>query len=431
MIRVAIPCRIGPCRIGALLSLCAIALALMLATPARSERPDMAAPRQQILVLLRLTPPHYRPNSDYGGGYGDEMARGARRHIARRIAREHGLTLVSDWPMPLLGLDCYVMTVPGGQSTEAAAQQVSRDPGVAWSEPMHVFQAQGGGPAHNDPLFPAQPAARLWRLADLHQLATGRGVMVAVIDSGIESTHPDLAGQVAINEDFVAGRTPPPEQHGTGVAGIIAARADNGIGIVGVAPRARLMGLRACWQPAGRPAASATTVCDSLSLAKALHFALEHDAQIINLSLSGPQDALLGRLLALGLTRGVAIVAAFDRTLPNGGFPASLPGVIAVSDESLAAPPPGVYSAPGQGVPTTQPGGRWYLVNGSSYAAAHVSGLLALLRERRRPGGGGPGLVLARAGGGAIDACATLLRVSKPCDCACASAPEVAANMQR
>lgn len=399
------------------------------ALPAPAQPSDIAY-EQQILVLLRLAPEHYHPNSNYSGSYGDDVARSARRRMARRIAHAHGLTLVDNWPMPLLGLDCFIMAVPGGRSTEAAAAQVSGDPGVAWSEPMHVYHGQSTYPSHDDPLFPAQPAAHQWRLADLHQLATGRGIKVAVIDSRIEDSHPDLAGQIASSKNFVADHGSAPEQHGTGVAGIIVARADNGVGIAGIAPRARLLGLRACWQLGGGPLTAPTTACNSLSLAKALHFAIEHNAQVINLSLSGPRDLLLGKLLDIGQGRGAVVVAAFDQSLPQGGFPASHPGVIAVTDESLRAPLPHVYVAPGRDIPTTQPGGRWYLVDGSSYAAAHVSGLIALLRERRARTGGASALISARAGGGAIDACATLLQ-ARPCDCACAAAPDAAANLGR
>ncbi len=85
----------------------------------------------------------------------------------------------------------------------------------------------------------------------MHKIATGRGIRVAVIDSGIQANHPDLAGQVIVNRNFVAGQAEVAEDHGTGVAGIIAAKADNGVGIAGVAPDARLLGLRACWQQKG------------------------------------------------------------------------------------------------------------------------------------------------------------------------------------
>jgi subtilisin family serine protease len=217
-----------------------------------------------------------------------------------------------------------------------------------------------------------------------------------------------------VNRNFVAGRSAAIEQHGTGVAGIIAARADNGIGIAGVAPGARLLGLRACWQAPG------ATVCDTLSLAKAIYFAVDQHANVINLSLTGPEDRLLRELLKLALARGSVVVTAFDQKLPDGGFPASMPGVIAVSDAFLAPSRGDVYTAPGQEVPTTEPGGRWFIVNGSSYAAAHVSGLVALMRERRRSAA--PVLISQRRGGGAIDACATLVRVAGACDCSCGPA---------
>ncbi|MGN6123615.1 MAG: S8 family peptidase [Sphingomonas oligoaromativorans] len=392
---------------------------------------DTPSPGQQILVLLRLAPEHYRPGGDYGGSYGSSPASGARDRLARHIAKAHGLTLVTDWPMPLLGLDCYVMAVPKGRTTDAAAAEVSHDAGVAWSEPMHIYRAQGSAAWKEDPLFRAEPAAHEWRLADLHKIATGRGVTVAVIDSRIESNHPDLAGQIAVQQDFVGDGSTAPEQHGTGVAGVIAAIAGNGIGIAGVAPRARLMGLRACWQTAGKTPTAPDTLCNSLSLAKALHFAIDHRAQIINMSLSGPPDPLLGRLIDMGLARGATLVAAIDPNQPDGGFPASHPGVIAVAEEGMVPPSAKGYLAPGRDIPTTQPGGRWYLVNGSSYAAAHVSGLAALLHEKRVAAGGALTLVSARPGGGVIDACASLLRAARPCDCVCPATAELAADIHR
>jgi subtilisin family serine protease len=303
------------------------------------------------------------------------------------------------------------MAAPASLSAEEAAAQLSKDPGIAWSEPMHMYHAEGQAAAYNDPLYRAEPAAREWRLADLHRLATGRKVSVAVIDSEVEANHPDLAGQVAVSENF----TPEParkagERHGTGIAGLIAAKADNGVGIVGIAPQARLMALRACWEQG-----PASTVCDSVSLAKAMHFAIERRAQVINMSLAGPPDMLLGKLVDVAAARGITVVAAYDPHLPHGGFPASHQGVIPVIDESLAVAQPGVYSAPGRDVPTTQPGGRWSLVDGSSYAAAQVSGLMALARQRAAGPGGSFNLVSIRPGGGAIDACATVTRSRRTC----------------
>ena len=400
--------------VGVIIWLAAVGMAF--AAPSGAPPPDGGDPSHRVLVLLRLAPEHFRPNSAYGDSYDDGLTRGALRRTASRLARDHGLTLVDDWPMPLLGVDCFIMTVPADRSPDKEAALLSRDPSVAWSQPVKVYHTQSGAAAHDDSLFRVQPAALEWRLADLHQIATGRNVSVAVIDSMIERAHPDLVGQVAIARDFVPGHPAGPETHGTGVAGIIAARGE-GAGIVGVAPRARLMALRACWQS---PPGSAHTICDSLSLAEALHFAIEHNAQVINLSLSGPPDPLLGKLIDVALAHGATVVGAYDRDVAGGGFPASHLGVVAVTEEPMETPTAGVYCAPGRDVPTTQPGGRWFLVNGSSYAAAHVSGLFALMRERAPHVRGALALVAARRGVCAIDACASVLRAAGPCDCACA-----------
>ena len=393
------------------LTLGVTAVAGALASPASALRSAPVPPEREIMVMVPHPAEHFRPGSGYSGSYGDELARSARGRLARRIARQYGLTLVDDYPMPMIGVDCFIMAVPAGRSTDAAIAEVSRDSRVAWSQPVTVFQTQAAAAAHNDPLFAAQPAAQQWKLADLHRVSTGRGIKVAVIDSAIDVRHPDLAGQVSLTRNFVAGSSSSAERHGTEVAGIIAAKADNGIGIAGVAPGARLLGLRACWQKS-----AAQTLCDGFSLAKALYFAVEQRANIINLSLGGPDDRLLRELLKLALSRGDSVVAAFDRSRPDGGFPASMPGVVAVSDRALAGSRRSVYIAPGKDIPTTMPGGRWYLVNGSSFAAAHVSGLVALLGARRASAM----LVSERRGGGPIDACATVVRVYAGCDCSCA-----------
>ncbi len=353
-------------------------------------------------MLLRLPPDHFRPGGNYADSYGDGAGAAARRRVAQKIATAHGLTLVTNWPIPLAGVDCFVMTVPANQSPEQVALALARDPEVAGAEPMHVYRTQASTPAprereaggdlqtaeatHNDPLYRTQPAAQEWRLAELHKTATGRNIKVAVIDSMVDAAQPDLVGQIQTIQDFVLDHPRVAEQHGTGVAGIIAAVADNHIGIAGVAPRARLMALRACWQEG-----AAGAVCDTLSLAKALYFAIGHDAQVINLSLSGPPDPLLGRLIDMALARGTVVVGALDPQAADGGFPASHAGVIAVTDDP-ASTIPGAVLAPGREAPTTQPGGRFAFVSGSSYAAAHVSGLFALMRERSGQGGytGGP-----------------------------------------
>jgi subtilisin family serine protease len=387
------------------IALAAAAAAWMIPAFAQQQAPR---PDRQIMVMVPHPADHFRPGAAYAGSYGDDLSRSARERLARRIAKQFGLTFVEDWPMPMLGVDCLIMAVPADRSVEQAANDVARDSRVAWTEPVQVFKAQSEA-APNDPLFPAQPTARQWQLAKLQHLSTGNGVRVAVIDSGIDAAHPDLAGQVIVNRNFVSGRSMAAEQHGTGVAGIIAAKAGNGVGLAGVAPAAKLLGLRACWQAPGN------TLCDSFSLAKALYFAINQKAPIINMSLSGPDDRLLRQLIRLAVTNGETVVAAYDRSQRDGGFPASVPGVVAVTDSSLAVRHPHVYIAPGHDVPTTQPGGRWFLVNGSSFAAANVSGLFALVRQRQSKLS--PTLV---AQGGIVDACATLAYAGLRCDCSCA-----------
>ncbi|MBQ5941166.1 S8 family serine peptidase [Massilia sp. AB1] len=347
--------------------LCALLGALLLlgAGVQAQDAPDAGqAAARQVLVMLRLPPQHYRPDAAYGGNYRNDSGQAARRRVAQDLARTHGLTLVSNWPMPVIGVDCFVMEQHGAAPLASVLAALARDPRVAWAQPVGIYETLGGG----DPLFRLQPAARAWRLAELHRASTGRKVAVAVIDSGIDAAHPDLAGQIALQENLVDTQAAVAEAHGTAVAGVIAARRDNGVGIAGVAPDARLMALRACWETAGHPAR-----CSSFTLGKALNVALMHEARIINLSLGGPPDRLLQALLDAALARGVLVVGAIDPQLPGGGFPASHPGVIAA----------GAVDAPDADIPTSLPGGRWGFVSGSSYAAAHVSGMAALLVELR------------------------------------------------
>jgi subtilisin family serine protease len=362
---------------------------------------------RQILVMLKMPAAHYRPNSSYSGDYGDAAALAARKRIARRIAERYGVELGEGWPMPLLGVDCYVMIVPAGKSLDQVMAAVAKEPAVAWTQRMTSYAIPGKVGAADDPLYSAQPNAGEWKLRELQRSATGRGVKIAIVDSRIDVSHPDLAGQFVSDENFIGGSPGGAEAHGTHVAGLIGAKAGNGIGIAGVAPGARMMALRACREVNGGRA----TVCNSLALAQALQFAIQHQANVINLSLSGPRDQLLGKLLEVALARKIAVIAAYDQAQPGGGFPASVRGVVPVADEGQSLPA-GVYGAPGRDLPTTEPGGGWGLVNGTSYAVAQVSGLLALVGERsKRPLASS----LVRGSDGKVAACATVLGASASC----------------
>ncbi|MBO9671518.1 MAG: S8 family serine peptidase [Sphingobium sp.] len=373
-------------------------LGAFLASPALASAPETStSPVNQIMVMLPLPVPHFRVGATYSSGYGDDAGRGARHRAAARIARMHMLTLVNSWPMPTLGVECFVMEVPTGRAPDDVAKRVSADPAVQWSEAVATYAVEGEATGEKDALYPMQPAATAWPLATLHRSLTGRNVTVAVIDSGVDLLHPDLAGQIVLSRNFAASAYVG-EKHGTAVAGVIAARANNQVGIAGIAPDAKIMALRACTQ------ASSGTLCDSFSLAKAIQFALERKAPILNMSLSGPPSRLLAELLREGLEHGSTVVAAVDVDQNGGGFPASLSGVIAVRGENMGRSSILAYNAPAQDIPTPQPGKKWALVSGTSYAAAHVSGLLALLRQERGPE---RQLKLAPATGGPIDICAT------------------------
>lgn len=376
-------------------------------------------PAQQVMVMLEMPRAHFRADGNYSGGYSDQAARAALRRVANDIARAHGLRIVSEWPMPVIGVDCYVMEVQGSRTAAEVAQKITGHPHVAWAQAMQEFSAMSSG--HDDPLFSMQPAAAQWQLAKLHEVASGRGVRVAVIDSGVQADHPDLAQQLDARMNLVTDKPDVAELHGTGVAGIIAARADNHVGIAGVAPQSRLLALRACWQAADG------TRCHSLGLALALNVAIERGADIINLSLGGPADPLVQRLIEAAIARGTAVVAAARKDLAGGGFPASVRGVVAVGD-GASQRGSGMVSAPGTDVFTTLPVSRWGAVSGSSYAAAHVSGLLALVAELRARGRVSP--VSTRAplatdlvvgDDGRIDACASVARAAQSCACTCAT----------
>ncbi|WP_158080957.1 S8 family serine peptidase, partial [Pelomonas sp. KK5] len=246
--------------------------------------------------------------------------------------------------------------------------------------PLNEFQtlSEPAGAAYNDPYVGLQRGFAALGVAEAQRWSRGEGVSIAVVDTGLDAGHPELRGRIAAQRDFVGAAHPllaGPERHGTQVAGVIAAEANNRLGIVGVAPQARLLAYRACWEQPGEPGAR----CNSFTLAQALGAAIAAGADVINLSLSGPPDPLLDRLAAAALARGTVIVGAVPAGGAHGGFPGGVAGVLAVrsSDEAPAA---GTLAAPGRDILTLAPGGSFDFASGSSLAAAQISGTAALLR---------------------------------------------------
>lgn len=425
-------------RAAAIVALCA-ALIGCASLPKPSMPPSLADADRQLLVMLRAPPPHFRPDQNYAGRYDAGDGAGA-RDVGAQLARTHGLTLLDEWPMPALGVDCLVMQASDAVAAHDRLNELARDPRVAWAQPMHSYHSLNGGTSNGDaprgdPMFAMQPVARAWHLDQLHRMATGRGVTIAEVDSGVDASHPDLRGRISLSRNFVDAGDVPAERHGTEVAGIIAATADNGIGISGVAPQARLLALRACWQQ-GEGAAS----CNSFTLAKALQFALQADPQVLNLSLGGPRDELLERLIDLALSRDISVVGAVDPD-PANAFPARQAGVLAVtSDDAGGDAAVHDLRAPGRDIPTTLPGGGWGFVQGSSFAAAEISGLIALLRElspRATPELLSAALRTSTEVGlrsrrpMPVDACAAVARVGANCACDCGIAQAGEATPRR
>jgi len=308
------------------------------------------------------------------------------------LARVHGLREVGAFSLDSLGVQCIVFEIPPDRSIPDVIARLRSDPLVESVQPNQVFE--GLAEAHDDPYGPLQYGAHAIRAERAHRWATGEGVRVAVVDTGVDTSHPDLRQRIFKTATFVQGgeRTFTEDSHGTAVAGVIAANDDNGIGIFGVAPEAQIMVAKACWH---RSRGALDAVCSSWTLAKAVDFAITSEARILNLSLGGPPDPLLTRLIeravARGTARGTVVVAAvMERGSPAPGFPASLDVVIAVlsSDPRGSVRVPagltrsGLVAAPGIDVLTTAPHGAYDFRSGSSLAAAHVSGVVALLLER-------------------------------------------------
>ena len=306
----------------------------------------------------------------------------ATRASAQGVATTHGLREIAAWPIGLLGIHCVVFELPVGADRDAMLERLRRDRRVETAQPYNAFGTltnDAGTIATSDPYRPLQRNLDIMDVTGAHLWSRGEGVRVAIIDTGVDATHPDLAGRVVKQENFVDGSKSGRDRHGTAVAGVIAAVENNSQGIVGVAPGARLYAMRACW-PAPRDDSRA--VCSTLTLAKAMAAAIEARIDIVNLSLTGPADPLLTRLVEVGLRRGVVFVGATPPKTDVSTFPTGIPGVIGVDAAGAKASADSVLFAPGSEVLTLVPDGRYDFLSGSSLAAASVSGGIALLLAR-------------------------------------------------
>jgi len=308
--------------------------------------------------------------------------------LAKELSGQYGLDQVGAFPLTSLGVQCVVFQVSENRPLDDVLAQLTVDPRVESVQQNQFFQ--GLGALARDPYASLQYGPRAVHADRAHAWVTGRGVRVAVVDTGVDTNHPDLTGRFVKTINFVEGgeKTFTADRHGTAVAGVIGARADNGMGIYGIAPDADLLAAKACWH---RRTASPEAWCSSWTLAKAIDFAIVERVRVLNLSLSGPPDPLLRRLIVKAVEEhAITVVAAvMENGDPALSFPSSLSTVIAVvasdAQGSLRArvgKHPAPLAAPGIEVLTTVPNGGYDFLSGSSFATAHVSGIVALLLER-------------------------------------------------
>lgn len=314
------------------------------------------------------------------------------RSITHSLERDYRLREVSAWPIESLRVNCIVARVPELTPRATLIAQLERDSRVESVEPLNQFTTETrppAGPAARAPppaptnrrtYLPLQRNLRELGVLQAHRLSEGAAVRIAVIDTGVDYLHPDLRGRVISRLDFVGHDSGDftADRHGTQVAGVIAATAEGGQGLLGVAPESRLMVLKACW-PLQSNAAEAA--CNSFTLAQALEAAIAAHADIVNLSLAGPPDPLLARLIRYGMQQGIIYVGAVppaDSKLAHA-FPIDIPGVLAVQSAEDAGGRSHHLLAPGHGILTLVPGGRYDFASGSSLATAEVTGIVALL----------------------------------------------------
>lgn len=279
----------------------------------------------------------------------------------------------------LARLNVYRVDVPADQAGEIA-RQLAALPEVAYVEPDGVVTAQDVIP--NDPAFSAQYALVNIRAPQGWDVTTGSHlVTIAIVDTGVDQTHPELAAKVLAGYDFVNNDSDPQDDngHGTHVAGIAAALGNNGIGIAGVSWGARILPVKVL---------NASNTGTYSNVAAGIVWATDQGAHIINLSLGGASPSLtLENAVNYAAAHGVLMAAAAGNTGGALLYPARYAPVIAVASTNAAnlrAPssafgPELDLSAPGVSIYSLAPGGGYATLSGTSMSAPHVSGALALL----------------------------------------------------
>lgn len=369
-------------------------LALCAAACAAISRPTPATP---LPAAARDSPEHFvvvtvhndrtgRRALEPGtkGGYRGTAAYAVSREaraMSRSLALDYRLHETASWPIPLLGVDCIVYELPATGDQASLLARLGRDRRVDSVQPLATFATQAA--PYNDPYAGLQTSLAQMGVPEAQQWSRGEAVRVAVVDTGVDSRHPDLHGRIVQERNFVDRDADAfhGDRHGTAVAGVIAAVANNHIGIAGIAPAVQLFAYKSCWQ---QPSGHGGAVCNTFTLAQGLAAAVSARADIVNLSLAGPPDALLARIVESGQRRGVIFVGAAPPAGAAAGFPGDVPGVVMVDAPGRSSGSAATLVAPGNDVLTLVPGAHYDFSSGSSFAAAQVSAVAALLLARER-----------------------------------------------
>jgi hypothetical protein len=249
--------------------------------------------------------------------------------------------------------------------------------GATQAAPAQAAGEQVGAPPPQAADITQYAVAKL-RIGEAHALARGDHVLVAVVDSGIDTSHPALTGIVEKSYDAL-GSNEGPHSHGTAIAGIIAGHAR----ITGTAPAVRILAARAFSASQG----------STVSIIAAIDWATGQGARVINMSFAGPSDPALERVLAAAHQKNVVLVAASGNAGPKSPplWPAADPHVIAVTatdydDRIYPMANRGKHvaiAAPGVDILVAQPGEAYKMESGTSFSAAFVSGVAALVLQRK------------------------------------------------
>jgi hypothetical protein len=299
---------------------------------------------------------------------------------ADELARRHRLVHLQSQNFPLIGATIGLFRITDRRSVQTVSRELATEASIRSVQLnfRHFLQEEKAALTEGDP---AQYALAKLRLPQAHTLAHGANVTVAVIDSGVDLKHPELANAIADSFDAL-GSKEGPHVHGTGIAGAIVSHAR----LMGSAPAARILAIRAF---AAAPNGGEST---SFVILKALDYAAAHGAQIVNMSFAGPNDALIERGISAAVAKGIVMVAAAGNAGAKSPplYPAANRNVIAVGatdaqDRLFAASNRGGHiavSAPGVDIFLPAPDEKYQMASGTSFSAAYISGLVALLLER-------------------------------------------------